>query len=67
MKVVEIKKTALEVTQEDWNRLGSLLSDFSNICENSCCQNCPMRIFCKEYNPPARYLSKLYHFLDENS
>ena len=65
MKVIEIKKNALEITQEDWNHLGSLLSDFSHICKTNYCDNCPLSKFCDtEIHNPAVYLQRLYDFLD---
>lgn len=63
MKRVEIKKVAFEMDSEDWVRLGSLMRDFTNAC-NERCETCPMEKFCIEHEAPDQYLSALYEFLD---
>jgi len=64
MKTVEIKKTALVIEQEDWNRLGSLISDFRHICDTTFCDNCPLQKFCEDADTPYNYLSSLFSYLD---
>ena len=64
MKRVEIKKVAFEMDSEDWNRLGSLMRDFTKACDASSCQECPMEKFCKDHEAPDMYLMALYEFLD---
>lgn len=66
MKRVEIKKVAFEMDSKDWDRLGGLMQDFTNACNESCCAACPMEKFCMEHEAPDNYLSALYEFLDDN-
>ena len=67
MKLVEIKKVALEISSEDWNRLGTLLQDFAKICDESSCTTCPLGKFCEEHEAPDNYLSALLTYLDKDS
>ena len=65
MKRVEIKKVAFKMDFEDWNRLGSLMQDFTNACDESSCSTCPMINFCSAHEAPGHYLTQLYEFLDD--
>lgn len=67
MKLVEIKKVALEISSEDWNRLGTLMQDFTKVCDESTCHTCPLEKFCAMHEDPGHYLSALYEFLDRDS
>lgn len=66
MKIVEIKKTALEIGAEDWSKLGSLRHDFDEICDSCSCPTCPLKTFCENHDCcPGSYLTDLYNFLDD--
>ena len=65
MKIVEIKKTAIEISTEDWSKLGSLRHDFDKICDSSTCSICPLAKFCENHDCPGSYLADLYEFLDD--
>ena len=65
MKLVEIKKVALEMDTEDWSKLGSLRHDFDKICDSSFCPTCPLAKFCENHDCPGDYLADLYEFLDD--
>lgn len=66
MKVVEIKKTAIEISPEDWSKLGSLQHDFEEICASCSCPTCSLTVFCKSHDYcPGSYLADLYNFLDD--
>ena len=67
MKLVEIKKTALEVTSEDWYCLGHLEQDFTKFCDESTCRTCPMEKFCAAHEAPDHYLTALIEYLDRDS
>ena len=68
MKIIEIKKKGLEISLEDWDRLGTLYHDFSVLCETLHCDECPMKHFCENVNyVPREYLSRLIGYLDENN
>ena len=65
MKVIEMKKYALEFSAEDWQKLGSLMVDFQNLCgEVPDCDSCPMQKFCESHEHPANYVTDLYDYLD---
>lgn len=64
MKLVEVKKTAIEVNSEDWRKLGSLSHDFNQICDSSSCPTCPLTKFCENHDCPSDYFTDLYNFLD---
>ena len=67
MKLVEIKKVALEISSEDWNRLGTLMQDFTKVCDESTCHTCPLEKFCAMHEDPGHYLSALFEYLDRDS
>ena len=66
MKVVEIKKKALEVDKEDWHMMGELAMRFKEVCEQVySCKDCPLEKFCEDRDEhPADYLFNLMEFLD---
>lgn len=65
MKLVEVKKTAIEVSPDDWRKLSSLIHDFNQICESNTCFTCPLTKFCEDHDGPVDYLTDLYKFLDD--
>ena len=67
MKLVEIKKVALEVSSEDWHNLGSLMQDFAKVCDESTCMACPMEKFCAAHEAPDHYLAALFNYLDKDN
>jgi len=69
MKIVEVKKEAIEITSEDWQKMYDLAEDFRKICNHSytCNPNCPMFKFCDNNSKsPMDYLYSLINFLEEN-
>ena len=65
IKLVEIKKVALEMDAEDWKKLGSLSRDFDKICDSISCPACPLEKFCEKNGCPSDYLADLYNYLDD--
>lgn len=64
MKLVEVKKIAIEVNSEDWKKLASLMNDFNQICDSNSCSTCPLTKFCEAHDCPGNYFTDLYKFLD---
>ena len=66
MKIVEIKKTAIEISSEDWSKLEGLRLDFNEICDLCSCSTCPLKTFCENHDCcPGSYLTDLCNFLDD--
>ena len=67
MKIVDLKKEAIEVTKEDWHMLGELAMGFQRVCDHYiCCDDCPLRYFHDEHELcPSKYLFDLIAFLDD--
>ena len=65
MKLVEIKKTAIELSPDDWKKLASLQHDFDEICDSCSCPTCPLAKFCENHESPELFLKTLYNFLDD--
>ena len=67
MKVVEIKKKALEIDKEDWHMMSELATGFKNVCEHfQRCIDCPLYSFNGDKCIcPSEYLFDLMEFLDD--
>lgn len=65
MKIVEIRKTALEVDSEDWSALSRLIIGFRTICDSMECSKCPLENFCDKNDSPAEYIGNLIAYLDD--
>ena len=61
---IPIPQNALVFDSDDWGRLGTLMNDFSKVCDSQTCKTCPLVDFCDKYSNPADYLRRLYEFLD---
>ena len=64
MQIIPITRNALVFDSDDWERLGTLMDDFSKVCNTQSCKTCPLADFCDKYSNPADYLRRLYEFID---
>ena len=71
MKLIEVKKTAIETTAEDWKKLGELSKDFLKICisysdsDLGCGTAFPFHPFCMKHESPTEYFDALMDYLDD--